>query len=258
MRIKNVQLSTKKFYMLVLISLFIVHSLLLIPSAYALDSSKSAEVKSKLEQLKADIASRAAELKQEISTKLQNKSYIGSVKTISPNSLTLASLTGPKIVNINQDTIYENETSKLKYSFKNVEEEDYVAALGDVDETGVLTARKIILMPKQTTKKNVLWGQITTLGNNLMIKTKDSKNVKILLQDETTFQKGAEEILIDNVKLNDFVVVVSDENTQGVLTANFVYVIPQGGIIKPKKIATPSAQEATKSTKESTKSGTKN
>ncbi len=248
MRIKIYDLRFTIF--LTILILFINHQSFIINQVSAAESSPSADIKSKLEQLKEQIASRAAQIKQEISTQLQNKAYVGSVKTISENSLTLASLTGPKIVNINQDTVYENETSKAKYAFKNVEAEDYVAALGDVDETGVLTAKKIILMPKDTTQKRIIWGQITTLGNNLVIKAKDSKNTKILLQDETSFQKGNEEITIDDVKLNDFVIIVNSENTQGVLTANFIYVIPRGGIIRAKKIATPSAQEATKSSKQ--------
>lgn len=242
-----------------IISVFLLFFIQLYAIPYTLhptlaqESSPSAEIKSKLEQLKAEIASKAAKLKQEINKTLQNKAYVGSIKSLSENSITLASVTGPKIVNINQDTVYDSEVAKTKYSLKNAEEEDYISALGDIDDTGVLTARKIILMPKKTDKKVITWGQITTLGNNLMIKTKDSKNVKILLKDATTFQKGTNEIDIDKVKINDFVVVVSDQNAQEVLTANFVYIVPQGMTIKPKNIATPSAQEATKSATSSAK-----
>lgn len=238
------------FLLIVLFLILTAYPLPLTPT-YAQESSPSADIKSKLETLKAGIASRAAQLKQEISTKLQNKSYTGSIKTISQTSITLASLTGPKVININQDTVYESDIAKVKYSFKNAKAEDYIAALGDIDDTNVLTAKRIILIPKQEAKKQIVWGQIITLGNSLVVKTKDSKNTKILLKNATTFQKGVEEIGIEKVKVNDFVIAVADENQQGVLTANYIYVTSQGGIIKSKKISTPSAQEATKSSEKS-------
>ena len=49
--------------------------------AHALDSTPSAEIKTKLEALKQAIASKAAIIKQEINHKLQNKAYVGLVKT---------------------------------------------------------------------------------------------------------------------------------------------------------------------------------
>ena len=90
-----------------------------------------------------------------------------------------------------------------------------------------------------------------------MIKTKDSKNIKILLDGDTNFQKGSEEVTIDNVKLNDYVIIVADKDQQDVLTATYIYVIPQGVTFKPKKISTPSAQESSKSAKKEATSSAK-
>ena len=78
---------------------------------YAAESSPSADIKSKLEELKKEIASKAAILKQEVNKKLKDKAYVGKVKHKSDSSLTLAASSGPKIVSINQDPLFE---SKIK------------------------------------------------------------------------------------------------------------------------------------------------
>lgn len=222
---------------------------------YAADSTPSADplrseasIKSKLEQLKLSIASKAASLKSEISQKLSNKSYIGNVKSISENFITLEASPSAKQVKINQDTVYESNIAKIKYSLKKVAVGDYVAALGDVDETQVLNAKKIVLLPPNEKKTKIVWGQIYVFGDVMRIKTREGKNVQVIFSDQTTWQKGEDKITTSKVKLNDFVIVVGSSKDEKI-NASFVYIIPTGGYLKPKKISTPSAQIATPATK---------
>ena len=57
-----------------LLILLLVTCYLLLPHPVAaVDSTPSAEIKAKLEELKKEIASKAAKLKQEVNRKLQNK-----------------------------------------------------------------------------------------------------------------------------------------------------------------------------------------
>ena len=72
---------------------------------FAADSSPSADIRTKLEELKRDIASKAAALKGEVNRKLQNKAYIGKLASKSDETVTLVTKSGPKIVNISQDTL---------------------------------------------------------------------------------------------------------------------------------------------------------
>lgn len=224
---------------------FIALSLLLttyyILPVYAVDSTPSADVKSKLEELKKDIASKAAKLKQEIDKKLTNKAYVGKVKAKSKTSITLATKTGPKIVSINQDTVFESKIKGKKYSQKLISEEDYIATLGDIDETQVLTAKKIILLdPKPVTlnPKSYLWGQIVAASEKLVtLRDRTPKNIALSIPNQTT------------VKVGDFVILTGSLGKNDIFKAEFVYVIPQGGFIKPKKVATPSAKLATPSAK---------
>ncbi len=210
------------------------------PPVFAAESSPSADIKAKLEELKKEIASKAAQIKKEVDRKLQNKAYVGKVKAKSDSSLTLATLSGPKIVNVNQDTVFDSKVkSKQKFSLKTTSEEDYVAALGDADETGILTAKKVILLPiPKDSSKTYLWGQVISISDQLStLRSKDFKNIAIMLPSSS------------GVKLNNFVILTGTKDKNDIFKAGFVYVIPQGGVIKPKKIATPSAKSATPSAK---------
>lgn len=233
----------RKFIIAVLIlSFYILHSTFYISSALALDSTPSADIKAKLEELKAEIASKAAKLKQEVNKKLQNKAYIGKVKTKTDSSLTIATRTGPKIVTINQDTLFENRTkTKQKFSLKTLAEDDFVASLGDIDETQVLIAKKIVLLsPVTSNLKTYSWGQIVGISDKLLtLKDKNLKNIALTLP-------------ASSVKLNDFVILTGSFNKNEIFEAEFVFV-SQGGILKSKKMATPSAQVASKSASPSAK-----
>lgn len=212
-----------------------------LPPVFAADSTPSADIKSKLEELKKEIASKAAKLKQDVNRKLKDKAYVGKVKSKSDQSITLASLTGPKMISINQDTVYESNTKKkTKFSFKTLTEEDYIVGLGDVDETGVLIAKKIILLPTANSEKQkaFLWGKIISISDKLMtLKDRSLKNVAASIATPS------------KVKLNDFVILTGTKDENGIFEAEFIYPIPQGGILKPKKVATPSAKVASPSAK---------
>ena len=219
---------------IVVISLF-----LLLPTTnyqllttFAADATPSSDIKSKLEELKKEIASKAAKLKQEVNNKLKDKSYTGQVKTVSSTSITLAGKTGPKIVSLNQDTVYESSVkTKTKFSQKSISEEDYIAALGDIDEQGVLIAKKVILLPITNSEpKTSLWGQIISVSDKLItLKDRSLKNHAVTISGS------------NQVEINDFVILTGTTGKNDIFKAGFVYVIPQGGFIKPKKTASPSA-----------------
>lgn len=174
-------------------------------------------------------------MKELISKKLQNKAYIGRVKSKSDNSVTLAAITGPKIISLNQDTVF---ASQIKTKQKlTINQEDQVVALGDIDETGVLIAKKIILIPTIDYElKTYLWGQVVLFEDKLAtIRDKSNKNISAALPKEA------------KVKAGDFVILTGSKNKNEIFEAVFVYVIPYDGILKPKKIATPSAKISTPS-----------
>lgn len=212
----------------------------------AADSTPSADIKSKLEEFKKEIASKAAKLKQEVNRKLKDKAYVGQVKSKSNSSLTLAARLGSKIVSLNQDTVFESNVKGKKFSAKILTEEDYVVSLGDIDETGILIAKKVILLdpkPYIQNPKSYLWGQIIAISDKLItLKDKGAKNVAVSLNNQS------------EIKLNNFVILTGTKNKNDIFEAGFVYVFPQAGIIKPKKTRLPDGQVATSSAKPATPS----
>lgn len=222
----------KTFTYLVVVLSFVLYTLSLsMAEVLAIESTPSADIRAKLEDLKRQIASKAAKLKKEVDHKLRNKAYVGKVKTKSAESITIAASSGPKIISINQDTVFESKVGKnSKFSQKSIAEEDYLAALGDVDENSVMTAKKIILLPAINSElKTYLWGQIISVSDQLVtLKTKDSKNVAVSLP------KSSE------VKINDFIILSGNFGKNDIFKTEFVHIASQKGFIKPKKIATPS------------------
>lgn len=179
----------------------------IIPTVYAVESTPSAEIKSKLEELKKEIASKAAKFKQAVSQKLTNKAYVGKVENTTETSATLITKSGAKIISFNKDTVRPRKLSQG----------DHVAALGDIDDTEVLNARKILLLPKASTMKTYLWGGVVSRsGNLLMLKDKNFNTHSISM---------AKVSLPKEVKINKFV-VVSGFAKDDILEASFIFVIP--------------------------------
>ena len=224
---------------LVLVS-WILGTLLTYP-VYALDSTPSASVKEKLDALKLEIASKAAKLKTEVNKKLQNKAYTGIVKAKSTTSITLASKTGSRLVSVNQDTAYQDTNPKKKGvkspppSIQTIKEESNIAALGDVDDTGVLHARKVIILPPPADPKTKIyvWGQITSISDLVTVKTKEDGNVPVSMENVNT-----------KFKISDFVIVTGLKNKNDILEASSLYLIQKTSTPSATpKIATPSGKK---------------
>ncbi|MDP3973788.1 MAG: hypothetical protein Q8P92_03060 [Candidatus Daviesbacteria bacterium] len=199
---------------------------------YAADSTPSASIQSKLDELKKEIASKAAKLKGAVDKKLTDKAYIGTIKAKSETTITLATDTDPKVININEDTVFESEVKGVRnVSLKTLETEDYIAALGDIDDTQVLTAKKIVLYPEPAPKKEFVWGQIISISDKLItLKNNQSKNIAVSYSGDEDF------------KVNNFVILTGNYNENDVFEAEFLYVIKTGGILKPNKEASPTSQ----------------
>lgn len=239
-RAKGKGLSVK----LIIFFLFLISPFpLTLSPVYAVDSTPSAIIQSKLNELKKEIASKAAALKQEVNRKLQNKAYAGIIKSASGSAILIIDKNGVKNIKVNQDTVFENQLSKKKaLKFADLKEGQLVAGLGEIDELNNLIAKKIILIAPSNWEdaykpKTVLWGKVISSDENILtIKDYQGKNNAVSIKD------------IDiPIKMNDFTIITGYLNKTSIINATFAYVIPQGGVLKPKKIATPSATPKTAS-----------
>lgn len=217
---------------------------------YAAESSPSADIKAKLEDLKQEIASKAAQLKKEVNQKLQNKAYVGTIKSKAENTTIINSRTGLKTINMNDSTVFENTTPKKgKPSLQTLASGSSIAALGDIDDVGVMTAKKVVFLSSQEPPaKQHLWGQIISKTEELLtLKDRQLNTHTISVNSSTQITRGSKKD--NNLRINDFVIVTGYLGKE-ILEAEMIYIIPQGGVLKPKaKLATPSAQKATPSGK---------
>lgn len=221
-----------------------------ISAAEAADSTPSADVKAQLEQLKIEIASKAAIFKEEVNRKLKDRAFVGKVKTQSQTVVTIATKNGPKIININQDTVYVSKQSLppkggnvkgKKFSLKLLSGEDYIAALGDVDETGALTAKSIVLLPTPTQEpKSFLWGQIAAISDE-----PSSSSSKLLTLKDKTGKNAAVSGNLKILKEGDIIILTGNMGKNDIFEAKSTFVVKSAKI----ETATSSAKEATKSSK---------
>lgn len=210
---------------------------------YAQTASPSSSLKEKLKALDAEIASKAAQLLTTINRRLQNKVYVGFIKSKSNTSLTLATKSGSFIVNINDYTTYE---VGKKNSLASLAVDDYVAALGDIDDTDLLTAKKIIRYPAPTNTDKQIFGGIvtTTTAQAITVRNFDSSMKTIDLNTQTSYRFGDESADFSAIKVNKVVYVVG-LTTENRLTARLVYIVPYTLTLPKSKIATSSASPST-------------
>lgn len=214
-------------------------------TAIAAEASKSASPSSsladKIKALKNEIASKASELKNEVTKKLQNKALIGSVLSTEDSKLSISTKNGNK--NIQTDEYTEYISAGKKITLKDIKADDYIAALGDIDDKNTLKAKRIVKLtkPKESTSK-LIWGQIETATNpNITLKTQDSKNIQVTTSSNTIFFLGIAESSFLDAKSGKFL-IARGELSGNTLKATYVYYIPAMGYIKPeKKVASQSA-----------------
>lgn len=260
LKIDNSQLTIIALLAFFLLSIF--HFQLSISTVLAVDSTPSANIKEKLDSLKKEIASKAAALKQEVNQKLQNKAYVGVIKTKSNNSVTLAAKSGSKIINVNQDTLYQGTTNpsatpttkktptpkKVTVTFELLKEEDFIVAMGDIDDTGVLTAKKLILLPTVNVEpKTHLWGEVISVSSDrlLTVKNRGGENKTVSVLGEASFKMGSQDASLADVKKGVYIITSGLLKKDGTLSAEYVYIIPQG-TQTPKPTSTASASATPK------------
>ncbi|MCL5409703.1 MAG: DUF5666 domain-containing protein [Patescibacteria group bacterium] len=194
----------------------ILQSIFSVPSAFAAEptpeASQSADLKDKLKQLQAEIASKAATLKLEISKKLQNKAYVGVINVKSDNTLTLATATGTKIVTVNEFTDYKGKT---KLSFANLNSEDYVAALGDVDDNDVLTAKRIVYLTQPADQKIITEGKLasSTTKNFTMVDNNNTAK-QFSIDSDTNIYLDSKDAKLADLPADAYLIIVGFKSSK--------------------------------------------
>lgn len=220
--------SSKKIAFIILLLFFILHSMFYTSTASAIDSSPSADIQSKLKALQAEIASRAADMKNEVSKKLFNKSYIGAIKNKDSASLTVGLKNGNGSINVNEFTEYVIKSKTLigTAGFKNMSVNDSIAALGDIDDNGVLTAKRIVKLAKPVISKKVVLGTVSSIATtSATLKDSQGDEFTVTFDKNTTYQAGKVEAKFKDIKVNQRIITVTEKTTPQMLLAKFVYFV---------------------------------
>ncbi len=212
-------------------------------SVLGTDASPSSSIRGKLEALKAEIASKAAQIKQQVDKKIDNKAWIGLVKSKTDTEVVQYYLDVNRVIIVNEYTTYSTK-AKGAGSLKDILAADFIVALGDVDDKNRLTARKILKQasPSANTVENV-WGQIQSVnGSTIKLKSRDNIIVKINVSDKTHLTLGGDDASLGDARAEKFLVAVGQKTAEGAMNARFVYYIQSAGFMKPdRKLASPSA-----------------
>lgn len=214
--------------------LLTLHSSLFTPHSFAQSASPSGSLIQKLDELKKEIASKAAQIKNEVDKKVQNRAIFGQILRIDETSIALKTLTGEKTINFNEFTQIIGSNNK-KITLKTLEAGDNIAALGDVDDKNILSAVKLVFLENLAiSSPQLFWGQIKNSSAQIItVKDKEGKTVNILTTPKTQFYLGNNEASLRDAKAEKFLAVKGVKLKDGSILARFVYFIPSVGFIKP-------------------------
>lgn len=207
-------------------------------------STPSATTLDKLKSLRDELASKSAKYIPEVLKKLQNKAYIGFIKSKSDTAITIATDKGTKMVSVSDGTLVSgNSKTKTKITFKDLNVNDYLAALGDIDDNEVLIAKKLVkISPPKTEEEQTVYGSIVSLGDNIVtLQTKQNQTVSLTIDEDTSYQTfKSQEASLRDLKIGKTIIAAGTKSSNGILKTKFVYIATYSPVIKPK-LATPSA-----------------
>lgn len=208
-------------------------------------STSSAEFQSKLRSLQTEIASKAAKLKQEISKRLEDKAYIGKITSTTDEIITINNQNGEeKTIKLNEFTNYLDIVKNKKLSVSSLLNSDTIITLGDIDDNGVLTAKKLIKADNSVlNNREIIYGTVTDLKEKkIVLKDSNKKTFEIVVDKDTTFQTGKYDARLSDIRVNKSITAVVTLTHDAVYLARFVYIFPYSIQIK-SKTSTQSATE---------------
>lgn len=243
-----------KLLIISLLTIVLTHnSSLITPYSIAQESSSSGSLVDKINELKNEIASKAAQIKSEINKKVQNKAIIGSIIKTNEADMIIQGLNSTKTVKFDEfSTIIDLNGKEIKID--SLEESDTVAALGDMDDKNNLVAQRIIYLNNfASASAQLVWGQIQkTSGSTVIIKNQAGETENIITNNQTEFFLGNEEASLEDAKPEKHLVARTTRNKDGSLRSSFIYFIPSMGFTKPEKDTANSIKNATQSASKKT------
>lgn len=208
-------------------------ALLSVLSKTARADDKSPSLESQVKSLEQEIASKAAALEGKVSLKLQNKIAEGTVTSVSGSQIVLSPINGYSDNPSHNQTVLVNSFTTYDFTSKRLSEtinrDDFVIALGDVDDAGNLAAKKIIKASQPTTvlPDSTMGKVVSITGSTLTVKERGNQTVLIASTDGTALYSGDQEITFAQIKTGNLVIATGQMVKDNIFNARFVYLVPE-------------------------------
>ncbi len=203
-----------------------------VPTVSAQESSPSADLKQKIQDLLNEASKQAKLIQQDVNHKLQNRLVAGLVQSSSDTQIILTTDTKNQLVITSNFTDYNY--GGLQTS---INKDNFVVALGDLDDKGNLVAKKIVKRtPPNLPPAQYLWGKVLSASSSgMMVALKDNSQKALSINSDTNFKSSPKE--------NQIIITVAVPGKTGTLLARTIYLIREAPSPTPK-VSTQSATQS--------------
>lgn len=206
-------------------------------------ATASASLLQKINEIKEKAASKASELLNDVTKKMQNKAYFGIVSSVEGSKVTLKFFETDQTLLTDEYTVFSStlKSSKKTTALKDFAEGDFVSALGDADDKGVLKAKRLIKSsPIASDSSQLVWGEVQKVnGGAIEVNIADGTNAKITASGLTKLFLGQWEATLLDIKLGRTIVARGTQTKNAGLSSTYIYVVPQSASAKPEKTPDP-------------------
>lgn len=173
------------------------------------------------DNIKEQVTQELNQIKQAVS----KKAFLGTIATKTDTGITLTSHLGQtKTVIVTTDTTVRLSGGKEGTS-ADLKTNDYILVMGNVDGAGVMTAVRLLIVPKPAAEnRKTIFGKVTkSTTASLTIQTPDSKDWTIKLSSTVKFNDKNKST---DIKVGSQVIVLGTSTTDLNLTAKFIHLFP--------------------------------
>lgn len=205
-------------------------------------ASASASLMQKINEIKEKAASKAADFITQVTNKLQNKTYYGMINSVDGNKIVVSFRDKDFTIITDEYTGFASalKTTKKIAAIKDLSKGDFISALGDTDDKGVLKAKKIIKSAAPATESaQLVWGQVLKVsGPTITIKNSGSTEQVVTAAVKSSLFLGQEEASLSDIKAGRTIIARGKVSANSGFFSSYIYIIPPTADAKPEKNST--------------------
>lgn len=202
-------------------------------------ASGSASLLQKINEIKEKAASKAADFISQVTKKLQNKAYYGVIDSIDSNQILISFNENDFTISTNEYTGFTStiKSSKKTAALKDLSNGDFIAALGDTDDKGVLNAKKIVKStPPASESAQLIWGLVEKVsGSTITVKAVGNTSQVVTAAVKSIIFLGQEEASLADIKTGRTIIARGKVSANSGFFSSYIYIIPPTADAKPEK-----------------------